>query len=476
MTDVTGQTIRPAAPGTALGAYTVVAERSHDDAIARTASGAEALVVTGAMSTVARERRALDAIAGPSAARVLDGGDDERAGGWLAVSRPPAGATPLADWLEDADATEIFAWLDALLDVVAALEEARLDAGLRVEDLWVREDGAHDRPRPWLQRLRGVSELADRERVDARGVLEELGPTLAYRAVAIVPAALLHAVLPSRESAAHGATVEAVRGELALARSTQGAANPARELCAGLSDIGLLRERNEDALSVVQEEDRAVLVVCDGISASFRADLAARIATATIADQLAAADGDAMAARVANAIRAAHNAICAEHLGLGGEPLGTTAVAALRYGTRLAIGWVGDSRAYWIDAHGPARLLTRDHSWLNDVLATGLTTLEEALRSQYAHALTRCLGPLEGGDPTTQAEPDAIELELTGPGTLVLCSDGLWNYYPSPEDVAGLCALAGPSPTAEVIARALVNGALARGGQDNVTVAVLVVK
>ncbi len=472
-----GATIRPAGPGTAIGRYMVVASRSHDDALARAADGSDVLLATGAVDAIGVEARALATLEGRApAARVLELGEDPVAGGWLALSPPPAGSIAFATWLEDAAASEIFALLDALLDVVAALEDAHLDVNPRIEDYWVHvADGAH-RPSLWLQRARGASVLSGRERIDARAVVEELGPTLAYRALAVIPPTLLHAVLPCRESAAQGTTLEAVRRDLARARATLGAPNPARVRCAGLSDIGLLRERNEDAVSVAHEKDRAVLVVCDGISASYRADLAAKIATATIAELLATANGSAMGDSVAEAIRDAHVAICTEHHSLGGEPLGTTAVAALRVGTRLAVGWVGDSRAYWIDAHGPARLLTRDHSWLNDVLATGLASIDEALQSPYAHALTRCLGPLEGGDPSTQAEPDAIELELTGPGTLILCSDGLWNYYPSPEDVAGLCALAGPRPTAETLARALVNGALARGGQDNVTVAVLIVE
>lgn len=475
MTDVSGATIRPAGPGTAIGRYTVVESRSHDDVLARADGGADVVLATGADLPIELEARALASLEPRGAcARVLELGDDPVAGAWLALTPPPAGARPMATWLEDAPPASIFAVLDQLLDLVAALEDAHLEPSPRVEDLWIRAPGPAA-PALWLQRVRGVTELEAGTRVDARAVVEELGPTLAYRSLAVIPPALLHAVLPSREASTRGSTVEAVRRDVARARGALGPENPARARCAGLSDIGLLRERNEDAVSVAHEAERAVLVVCDGISASYRADLAAQIAAATIAEQLATADRRGMGGAVAASIRDAHVAICAEHHTLGGEPLGTTAVAALRVGNRLAVGWVGDSRAYWLDADGTAQLLTRDHSWLNDVLATGMATLDEALQSPYAHALTRCLGPLEGGDPSTQAEPEAIEVEI-GPGTLILCSDGLWNYYPGAEDVAGLCALAGHRPSAEVLARALVNGALARGGQDNVTVAVLIVE
>jgi serine/threonine protein phosphatase PrpC len=475
LTDVSGATIRPAGPGTAIGRYTVVESRSHDDVVARADGGGEVILATGATEPIDHEARALAALEDRHAsARVLELGDDPIAGAWLALTPPPEGAIGFAAWLEDAPPAGIFAVLDQLLDLVAALEDAHLEPSPRVEDLWIRAP-ASTTPTLWLQRVRGTTALDPGSRIDARAVLEELGPTLAYRSLAVIPPALLHAVLPSREGAARGSTIEAVRKDIARARASVGATNPARARCAGLSDVGLLRERNEDAVSIAHEGERAVLVVCDGISASYRADLAARIAAATIAEHLAVADHRGMSGAVASSIRDAHVAICAEHHTLGGEPLGTTAVAALRVGRKLAVGWVGDSRAYWLDADGSAQLLTRDHSWLNDVLATGMATLDEAIASPYAHALTRCLGPLEGGDPSTQAEPDAIEVEI-GAGTLILCSDGLWNYYPAAEDIAGLCALAGHRPSAEVLARALVNGALARGGQDNVTVAVLIVE
>jgi serine/threonine protein phosphatase PrpC len=147
----------------------------------------------------------------------------------------------------------------------------------------------------------------------------------------------------------------------------------------------------------------------------------------------------------------------------------TTAVAATIVGGRITIGWVGDSRAYWIGDEAPV-LLTHDHSWLEEALAAGVATWEEAVRSPFAHALTRCLGPLEGGDES-HAEPEVVEVTIRGHGYLVLCTDGMWNYAPSPEEIAALVRIGGPD--ARAIARALVATALSRGGQDNVTVAVI---
>jgi serine/threonine protein phosphatase PrpC len=175
---------------------------------------------------------------------------------------------------------------------------------------------------------------------------------------------------------------------------------------------------------------------------------------------------------MADAIASAHEAICAharEHR--SPQPPGTTCVAALIVRDRLIVGWVGDSRAYWLNDRR-VDLLTRDHSWVNEAVANGEATLQEAMRSPYAHALTRCLGPLEPGEPIHPVRPDVITRTLTGPGLIVLCSDGLWNYYPIPEQMGALVQRCGPSPTVSRVARFLVHKALSRGGQDNIAVAV----
>jgi serine/threonine protein phosphatase PrpC len=246
---------------------------------------------------------------------------------------------------------------------------------------------------------------------------------------------------------------------------------------------GLRRDHNEDAVSfscgtTQRGHPFRVLVACDGVSSSSRAEQASQIAARMIRDALtrfcvgdgARLDGarDAMAA----AIRAAHAEICAQGDDPGStEPPGTTCVAALVLRERLTVGWVGDSRAYWLTDRG-IDLLTRDHSWANEAVASGEATLAEALRSPHAHALTRCLGPHEAGQAPQPVDPDVITRRLASKGVLLLCTDGLWNYYPIPEQMAALVQRCGPAPTPDRLARFLVHKALSRGGHDNVSVAV----
>jgi serine/threonine protein phosphatase PrpC len=289
---------------------------------------------------------------------------------------------------------------------------------------------------------------------------------------------LVRAVVPHVRRR-EGTTIEDLRAELEEASRAEPSTRD-RTLGA-LCDAGLKRNHNEDAVAVATGETRgekwSVLVVCDGVSSSTHADQASTIAAKTACDALAhfARSGDvayeAATAAMSQAVRAAHLAICTSNIEHGAaEPPGTTIVAGFVYRRRLTIGWVGDSRAYWVTKTG-AELLTRDHSWANEAVAKGEMTEEEAMHAPLGHALTKCLGPLEVGDVPHEIDVDVRARDLPSDGIVVLCSDGLWNYFAPAESVAALVRACGDAPAA-TIARVLVNHALARGGQDNVTVAV----
>jgi serine/threonine protein phosphatase PrpC len=150
-----------------------------------------------------------------------------------------------------------------------------------------------------------------------------------------------------------------------------------------------------------------------------------------------------------------------------GNPASCTFVAAVLAGTELAVGWVGDSRAYWLPESAAPRLLTVDDSFAAEQIADGVPRAD-AESGPQAHAITRWLGS-DAPDHT----PRTVSLDLDGPGWLLVCSDGLWNYCSEAQDLAGVVAAqtrsAGSEPLA--LAGALVDWANAQGGQDNITVA-----
>ena len=137
---------------------------------------------------------------------------------------------------------------------------------------------------------------------------------------------------------------------------------------------------------------------------------------------------------------------------------------------RIAAAWLGDSRAYWI-AGEDSRLLTVDHSWATEQVADGLMSEDEAMADARAHAITRWLGV----DAANEA-PDTVVFEPPGTGRLLVCSDGLWNYASGADDLARRIGELPAGAAPAVVARSLVDLALAAGGRDNITVAVVDVR
>ncbi|WP_221322135.1 PP2C family serine/threonine-protein phosphatase [Actinoplanes sp. L3-i22] len=148
-----------------------------------------------------------------------------------------------------------------------------------------------------------------------------------------------------------------------------------------------------------------------------------------------------------------------------------TIVAAAVRGPHVGFGWVGDSRAYWVTAAGPAEQLTEDDSWARHVIAMGADP-RVAMNDPKAHAITAWLGADAG-----PILPHIGAFTARTPGHLVLCSDGLWNYLTDPADFgdavrSALKLATGPRPLLEA-ARALVTYANSAGGADNITVAIV---
>ena len=253
-------------------------------------------------------------------------------------------------------------------------------------------------------------------------------------------------------------------------------------VAAGISDRGLHHHRNEDALALRDpgqvrgsgSDGAVVAIVCDGMSSSARPDEASETAAEVAADALVAAlhaeEGPAAATR--EAIRAADQAVtdlARSRAVTGGAPACTLVSAAIT-GAAITVGWVGDSGANGNPQLHPGAAptrLTKDDSWLAQVLAAGALTPAQAAADRRAHAITAWLG----GD-ADHADPHIVTIEPEVPGVVVMCTDGLWNYL----DTVEALAAAVPAHAWEApldAARRLVQIALHHGGRDNITVAVL---
>ena len=201
---------------------------------------------------------------------------------------------------------------------------------------------------------------------------------------------------------------------------------------AGVSDRGLRHHRNEDYLTLKVFGDSRVLILCDGVSSVHDPDVASAAAAerASLSLQECLYDGHPIGPdEMESAVAAAQNSVASLPFANGGEMEGpaTTIVAAVVHGNSIVVGWRGDSRAYWIDSQGTTPL-TVDHSWCNEVVMAGELSAAEAFQSQKSHAITRWLG----ADAPENLSPATTQFETPGPGKLLLCSDGLWNYAAHP--------------------------------------------
>lgn len=253
---------------------------------------------------------------------------------------------------------------------------------------------------------------------------------------------------------------------------------------AAVSDRGLRHHRNEDAFAISSAalpdgSPAVVAIVCDGVSSATRPDeaslAASRAANESLLDALprgthpqqAMHDAILSASEAVNAL-AAEPTQAREHAPHQNAPA-CTLVGSIVAGGLLVVGWVGDSRAYWVpdDRSGPTVRLTEDDSWAAQMVAAGLMNEAEAYADERAHAITGWLGA-----DAYELEPHTASFKPDRAGVVVVCTDGLWNYAEAVEEMAR----AVPADSAERplhSAQVLVGHALDGGGHDNVTVAIL---
>ena len=235
----------------------------------------------------------------------------------------------------------------------------------------------------------------------------------------------------------------------------------------GKSDTGIVRQQNQDAMFFERlSEDTYLAVVCDGMGGAAAGNIASELAISVFVgsireslqedcplmnDVLRSACIEANSAVID---RANHNA---DYVGMG-----TTLVAVLVQGETAHCANVGDSRAYYVSENGISRI-TRDHSLVEDLVARGELTEEEARSHPQRNLITRALGAEDSIDV------DVYTHVLEQGSYLLICSDGLSNMISGQEI---LFEIIHGGDSADCCER-LVDLAYSRGAPDNVTVVLL---
>lgn len=246
----------------------------------------------------------------------------------------------------------------------------------------------------------------------------------------------------------------------------------------GLTDVGRKRKHNEDAYLL--DAERGLFVVADGMGGHAAGEVASRLTVESIQEFISGTEDDhdntwpfgynnrysVDGNRLSTAVERANEKVMRAVVNRPElKGMGTTVVAALFDERRVTLVHVGDSRAYLL-RDSELRRLTDDHSWVQEQVNAGILSEEEARSHPLKNVVTRALG---GG---AHVAVDLIELPVGEGDRYLLCSDGLTGMVSDEEILEALSS----ARTPEQIVRGLVDLANERGGVDNITAIMVVVK
>ena len=231
------------------------------------------------------------------------------------------------------------------------------------------------------------------------------------------------------------------------------------------TDIGRVREINEDAFSVRRiDNDSYCMIVADGMGGHKAGETASREACRIIGDLVcekladASLDTDMVFEVMKGSISVANKHLYSAQLtdsNLSG--MGTTVVVVVVKGSKAFVCNVGDSRLYYIS--DDITQITKDHSYVQDLVDKGLITESEAAEHPNKNIITRAVGT------DIDVEADAFEVECALGSKIVMCTDGLSNFV-TDKDIFSIVTSNKP----QVANKLLIEAANNNGGRDNITV------
>jgi serine/threonine protein phosphatase PrpC len=230
---------------------------------------------------------------------------------------------------------------------------------------------------------------------------------------------------------------------------------PFRVQSDGQTHEGRVRPHNED--SYCSLEQSGLWAVADGMGGHERGEWASAVLIEKLSALDVPAEFDGACEKVAEAIHDANGEVYREATARGTQ-MGSTIVCLLVRGSRFAVFWVGDSRAYLLRG-GEMHQLSRDHTRVQEMVDAGLLGPEDAVAHPMGHVLARAVGVME------TLELDVVADEIEPGDTFLLCSDGLHGFVDE-QQIASHLASATPAAASQ----RLIEATLANGAPDNVTV------
>jgi protein phosphatase len=241
------------------------------------------------------------------------------------------------------------------------------------------------------------------------------------------------------------------------------------------TSVGQVRTNNEDSVALWAIDGLLVALVADGMGGAAAGEEASRLAVESVqanflgdaqrSERLQMLGEDDLMSWLRDAVLNANEAVVERaQRDSSRRGMGTTSTLAVVRTGRVFIAHVGDSRAYLIDKHDRSiTQLTDDHSFVQALVASGHITTEQARYHPMGHVLYRALGQ------SLDLEVDLYKHSVRLGDRLVICSDGLTRHL-APREI-GEIVLRTENPTEASLD--LIELANARGGEDNVSVAVI---
>ncbi len=224
----------------------------------------------------------------------------------------------------------------------------------------------------------------------------------------------------------------------------------------GLTDVGCVRSRNEDAFLEMPES--GIWCVADGMGGHHAGDVASQHIIQALYSLGLEYQGPELTGRVRDVLQQVNSELIEHARSIGPESIvGSTVVVLVLEGENYHCYWTGDSRCYlWRDAC--LHCLTRDHTLVSEAVADGHMTRDEAVQHPRSNVLTRAIGAYE--DVIVEMESGLI---FEG-DTFLLCTDGLTKVF-TDHMIAERLQYQRP----EQVNRQLIDEALALGASDNIT-------
>lgn len=230
---------------------------------------------------------------------------------------------------------------------------------------------------------------------------------------------------------------------------------------AGVSDVGRVREHNEDSAFVAPY----VALVADGVGGAAAGEVASATAAYVVSAMALASFGESMEPVLREAVAATRLSLAdGVHEDPAREGMATTLTAVVVDGDRVLLAHLGDSRAFTYRA-GVMTQVSRDHTYVQLLVDSGQLRPEDVPGHQWRNVVLRSL---HAGPDSDLADLDLVPLDVVVGDRILLCSDGLTDFVPA-DRIRDLLRLRDPQAAATM----LTQSALRAGGRDNVTCVVL---